>query len=182
MASPMRQAWSGRNASDSRSCSAARCTSASSAQKWLRRRMPLRDGRIAKATGSSGGIARVASTSKVPISAAGNGSSQHRQRLARANGANSERRRLSSILQRPISGTARRPVQPPTIHGSSCQSPRVQRCRRLTTTSKRDGGSSTTSTSEASPARAKTPSNRSWLSSSFSPTRPASDASKASTS
>ena len=55
---------------------------------------------------------------------------------ARTAGADSVRRRLSSIFQRPIAGIARaRRSAPasrprPKIHGSNCQSPRAQRCWR----------------------------------------------------
>ena len=37
---------------------------------------------------------------------------------------------MSSIFQRPTAGTARDPVQCPNTQGSSCQSPRIQRCWR----------------------------------------------------
>ena len=63
------------------------------------------------------------------------GSSQHRPKLTKVNGASSERRRLSSIFQRPTHGTARRPIPSANTKGRSCQSPRVQRCWRLATTS-----------------------------------------------
>ncbi len=49
-------------------------------------------------------------------------------------GADNVRRRLSSIFQRPISGSALEPRLPrdasprPKIQGSNCQSPRAQRC------------------------------------------------------
>ena len=58
-----------------------------------------------------------------------------------AAGADSERRRLSNIFQRPIAGTKRAllrapvPVARPSIHGSNCQSPRAQRCWRAAATS-----------------------------------------------
>jgi hypothetical protein len=56
-------------------------------------------------------------------------------------GAISVRRRLSNIFQRPANGTLARPASPepsrprPRIHGSSCQSPRAQRCWRAAATS-----------------------------------------------
>ena len=64
---------------------------------------------------------------------AGSGESVQAARSVRtAEGAESVRRRLSSIFQRPRNGTpaARRP----TIHGRSCQSPRAQRCWRSAAT------------------------------------------------
>ena len=50
-------------------------------------------------------------------------------RVRKAAGADSVRRRLSSIFQRPITGIPLR-----RIHGSSCQSPRAHRCSRATAT------------------------------------------------
>jgi hypothetical protein len=62
---------------------------------------------------------------------------------ARLAGADSERRRLSSIFHRPMSGIRPCPrlcvAAPaslrPKIQGSSCQSPRTQRCWRNDATS-----------------------------------------------
>jgi hypothetical protein len=54
-------------------------------------------------------------------------------------GAETDRRRLSSIFQRPMAGTSARSARlrrgpEPRIHGSNCQSPRVQRwCRKAAT-------------------------------------------------
>ena len=89
-----------------------------------------------------------------------------------AAGADSVRRRLSSIFQRPIAGIAQlRPVDLPTIgqrpkiHGSklpvAARPAVVARGGDVVA----GGNSSTTSISEARPARANMPSNRSWLSS-----------------
>ena len=55
-------------------------------------------------------------------------------------GPESVRRRLSSIFQRPIAEDCRAPItrggsRRPKIHGSSCQSPRAQRCWRAAATS-----------------------------------------------
>ena len=70
-----------------------------------------------------------------PPAPAGIGNSQLEQSASSVTGATSERRRLSSILNRPISGTDCRRFDSPMIHGNSCQSPRVQRCWRLDATS-----------------------------------------------
>ena len=64
------------------------------------------------------------------------GASQATARVATASGAESVRRRLSIIFQRPIAGRDRRASRRcasrarPRIHGRSCQSPRAQRCWR----------------------------------------------------
>jgi len=50
-----------------------------------------------------------------------------------AAGAESVRRRLSNIFQRPMAGI--RPLPRSNIHGSNCQSPRAQRCWRAAATS-----------------------------------------------
>jgi len=135
MASLMRQAWSGRNARFNRVCEAAMRRSPSSRCRWLCALTPLRDGSSVKHSGRKPGIASAPSTSKVPITAAGSDSIQHRASASRLSGASSERRRLSSILKRPMMGNAWGPRRAPKIHGSSCQSPRVQRCWRLPDTS-----------------------------------------------
>ena len=60
--------------------------------------------------------------------------------VATASGADSVRRRLSTIFQRAMPGMeprVRRPVASrarPRIHGRSCQSPRAQRCSRAAAT------------------------------------------------
>src|ERR1700754_2868642 len=82
-------------------------------------------------------------------------------------GATRLRRRLSEIFQRAISGSGLRLVWPLAfgVRGNNqrmiCQSPRVQRCRRLAYASYEDGYSSRTSISVVSAARANNDSNKS---------------------
>ena len=59
--------------------------------------------------------------------------SRPRRRVRSAHGAESVRRRLSIIFQRPSSGHAA-PRAGPRIQGRSCQSPRAQRCWRSVAT------------------------------------------------
>ena len=82
-----------------------------------------------------------ASTNVVQIKGEANGSVQPAIKVRKAAGANSVRRRLSSIFHRPIRGIGARIAIAaasracPMIHGSNCQSPRAQRCWRTTATS-----------------------------------------------
>jgi len=145
--------------------------------------------------GSIGGVAIVAIMNAVHIAAGHIGSVHPAIMAISVTGACSVRRRLSIIFQRPSDGIDDRPsrggevaasaLEPcarPNIHGSSCQSPRAHRCCLAAATSYREGNSSTSSTSDANPARAKVPSKRSWLKSVLSGTRSASAASNTSTS
>ena len=78
----------------------------------------------------------VASTNVVQITGEANGSVHPAIKVINAAGADSVRRRLSSIFQRLIGGIGARIRSPlasrawPRIHGSNCQSPRAQRCWR----------------------------------------------------
>jgi hypothetical protein len=92
--------------------------------------MRARRGTIAASTGNSVAAAIVDTTKPVQTSAACSGSIHPAASAARLAGADSERRRLSSIFQRPSAGSPG-----PKIHGKSCQSPRVQRCWRAAATS-----------------------------------------------
>ena len=74
-------------------------------------------------------------------------------------GADRERRRFSIIFQRASAEMLRQ--YRPQIQGSSCQSPRTQRCERMSATPVCDGNSSNSSTSLTNPQRAKVPSRRS---------------------
>ena len=82
------------------------------------------------------GRAMVSTTKTVQTSAAGSGSVQPASSATIAAGGDNVRRRLSNIFQRPIAGRLLRsarspcPCTRPRIHGSSCQSPRAQRCWR----------------------------------------------------
>ena len=138
-----------------------------SARRWLRALTPARRGTRAAKIGSSAGTPIANTTKAVQTSAALPGNIHPASSAAILAGADNVRRRLSNIFHRAISGNLRRPrVAPaasplPKIHGSSCQSPRAQRCWRAAATSYLAGNSSTTSISETRPARAKTPSKRS---------------------
>ena len=77
-------------------------------------------------------------------------------------GGTSERRRLSSIFHRFSGVTDQRRGW--AMKGSSCQSPRVQRCRRESATSGCTGAPSRRATSPTEAQRSSAPSNRSWLS------------------
>ena len=139
IASVMSQAWWARNVMTKVICSTASPKSSASARRWLCATMPDRRGAISANTGSNVGKAIVASTNRVQLSAAGSGSSQPANSAMTMAGAESVRRRLSSIFQRPSSGSDLRPrrvASPrPKIHGSNCQSPRAQRWLRAAATS-----------------------------------------------
>ena len=155
-----------------RSARSASQTSAPSARRWLRAVIPgasRHDRRRAPAAASAARSSAGRSRSRRPRPAAA--ASSPRPARATLAGADSERRRLSSIFQRPISGSAlrcRSPAQRRRDRGSTAAAASrrapsgagARRRRRSAT-----GNSSTTSMSETRPARAKMPSNRSWLSS-----------------
>ena len=107
----------------------------------------------------------VESTNAVQITGEANGSVHPAIKVRKAAGADSVRRRLSSIFQRLIGEIEARTRPPlvsracPMIHGSNCQSPRAQRCWRAPRPHSAD--SSKNSISVTSPARAKMPSKRS---------------------
>jgi hypothetical protein len=88
---------------------------------------------MAPTMGIKVGTAIVARMNAVQTSACSNGSNQPASKARTEAGADSVRRRLSNIFQRPIDGMAQRlpfatAVGPcPRIHGRSCQSPRAQR-------------------------------------------------------
>ena len=87
------------------------------------------------------------------------------------------RRRLSRIFHRdsPESGLAALPRSVGTRlpnQEAICQSPRIQRWRRLMSASSREGTPSNSSTSLTRPLRAKQPSIRSWLNTRLSGNRP----------
>ena len=134
MASPARHASSGRKAIDRAARCAARLVSVAKAPKWLRKRT-LALGTNANSIGMNAGIAMEAIINRTARAARGGGSNQLAPNPQSVNCASSERRRLSSILPRPTAGTASGDVSVPKIHGSSCQSPRVQRCWRRAATS-----------------------------------------------
>ena len=72
--------------------------------KWLRFEIPRRCGIKPIKTGKSGGMAMVASTNDVQITGEANGSVQPPTKVKKAAGADSVRRRLSSIFQRLMAG------------------------------------------------------------------------------
>ncbi|MNO76372.1 hypothetical protein D3C76_674440 [compost metagenome] len=85
---------------------------------------------------SIGRVSSKASRASVQASGVALASQPHSSRVSSAAGSRL-RRRLSKIFQRDkaLSGLSARPWVPVcsqgTSHGSSCQSPRIQRCRRL---------------------------------------------------
>ncbi len=100
---------------------------------------PRRQWRMAANTGNNTGNAIVVSTNAVQASAAFSGSNHPATSARTLAGADSVRRRLSSIFHSPISGSESLPgpaASPrPRIHGSNCQSPRAQRWLRAAATS-----------------------------------------------
>ena len=92
-------------------------------------------------TGRMVGSATVSRTKPVQTSAAEGGRVHPANSATIAAGADRVRRRLSNIFQKPIAvrGLAlprvTRPFTRPSIQGSSCQSPRAQRCWRAAATS-----------------------------------------------
>ncbi len=74
------------------------------ARKWLRFEIPRRCGISPVKTGKRGGIAMAASTNVVQITGEANGSVHPAIKVKKAAGADSVRRRLSSIFQRLIGG------------------------------------------------------------------------------
>ena len=98
-------------------------------------------GSRAAITGRIVGRATVSRTKPVQTSAAGSGRVHPASSATNAAGADKVRRRLSNIFQKPIAVTAleascvRLPFTRPSIQGSSCQSPRAQRCWRAAATS-----------------------------------------------
>ncbi len=114
-----------------------------SARRWLRQVTVERRGMMALSSGCKVGIASAKMMKAHHCMAAPAGRVQPATSAARLAGADSERRRLSSIFHKPINGmrawprpcvaapTSRRPK----IHGNNCQSPRTQRCWRSEATS-----------------------------------------------
>ena len=89
--------------------------------------MPEVRGHTPMNAGSSGGRARIASTKAVQSAGDAPGQAQPHTRVRNAAGMDSVRRRLSIIFQRLTGERRSRRIQ-----GSSCQSPRAQRCCRAT--------------------------------------------------
>ena len=102
--------------------------------------MPECRGTSAAITGRSVGNATVSRAKPVQTSAAGRGSVHPASSATMTAGEDRVRRRLSNIFHQPIAGTGlalscARPLTRPSSHGSSCQSPRAQRCWRADATS-----------------------------------------------
>src|SRR5580658_9464838 len=122
-------------------CDAPSDKSDSTSRKWLRLETPLSREFSPTKKGISAGIEIVARTKRVHIQGDTCGTSHPVIMTSSMNGAESVRRRLSSIFQRLIAGieilrrsSFDRPPRP-KIHGSNCQSPRAQRCCRAAATS-----------------------------------------------
>ena len=126
IASVISQAWYASSVVTNVVCEAARARSRPTARTWLRLEIPRPRGMAPVSTGSSVGSPMVATTNAVHIAGPPAGSVQPTASVSSAAGADSVRRRLSSIFQRPMAGIERDPEA--KIHGSSCQSPRAHRC------------------------------------------------------
>ena len=100
---------------------------------------------------SSAGKASAASTKPVNMACGALGMDQPATNRKKAQGADSDRRKLSSIFHRPSSGIPL-PLGP-QIQGNNCQSPRTQRCCRDAATSVCEGNSSKNSMSLTSAQR-----------------------------
>ena len=103
------------------------------ARRWLRFEIPSRRGTIPARNGRRAGSVIIARTDPLQSAAGIRGKVHPPSKARRVAGADSVRRRLSIIFQRPINGIALRAGWPlesrprPRIHGRSCQSPRAQR-------------------------------------------------------
>src|SRR2546428_12206555 len=118
--------------------------------------MPRLRGITTVRIGTSVGSAIVVRTNAVHTTGDAAGSVHPTTKVRKVAGADSVRRRLSIIFHRPINGIGR--WEPyPTIHGSSCQSPRAHRCWRGGAAPPRDGARPQTSILLAPPAPAAKP-------------------------
>src|SRR6266571_9480433 len=99
-------------------CETAWKTSRPTARRWLRLEMPRFLGISPLKAGRNAGTAMVGRTKRVHVAGEVPRMAHAPVNVRKALGADRERRRLSAIFQRPISGTRAR-----RIHGSSCQSP-----------------------------------------------------------
>ena len=134
IASVISHAWYAINVMVKPICDAPSDRSERRSRKWLRLEMPLSREFNPTRKGINEGIAIVASTKRVHIQGDTCGTIHPANMSSSMQGAESVRRRLSSIFQRLIAGieTLRRSSLEsppcPKIHGKSCQSPRAQRC------------------------------------------------------
>src|SRR2546422_6717629 len=116
--------------------------------------MPRLRGITTVRIGTSVGSAIVVRTNAVHTTGDAAGSVHPTTNVRKVAGADSVRRRLSIIFHRPINGIGR--WEPyPTIHGSSCQSPRAHRCWRAAGGPECGWAGSDSSRFVARPARAK---------------------------
>ena len=129
IASPITHAWCASIVIVRPICDAASTMSRPTARAWLRFEIPRPRGITPPSTNNDAGTAIVATTNALHTAGDPPGTSQATSSVSTAARAESVRRRLSSIFQRPITGTRR-----PRIHGRSCQSPRPQRCWRAVAT------------------------------------------------
>ena len=130
IASPIHQARSARSPSVNAHCRHAIHRSWRSARRSLaRRRCPVRSV-TTMYTGSSDGSPIPTISTAVHHAAMAAGSIQPSTSAASVVSGISVRRRLSTIFQPPSSD-----IRPGRSHGTSCQSPRAQRCSREATTS-----------------------------------------------
>src|SRR5271157_1052185 len=134
IASDINHAWYASIVTVMAVCEAPSEKSESVARKCDRLEIPRRGGLIPIMNDSNAGSAIVARMKRAHTEGEADGNRQAATSTHIAVGADEERRRLSSIFQRPIKvmpGESPLPaatVQRPKIQGSSCQSPRTQRC------------------------------------------------------
>ena len=123
MASLMSHAWYASLVAVTPMCETAKTTSRPTARTWLRLEMPRLRGMMPPSTGKMAGPAMVARMNALHTAGEVPGTTHATRSVRKAVGADMVRRRLSSIFQRPIIGRRVR-----RMYGSSCQSPRAQRC------------------------------------------------------
>ena len=180
MASAISQAWCASRVTESNTCPVANRIFSPKPRSCWNQRSPRNNATKLSRSATSAGTASAVTTSATHMPCGALGNAHERTSSMSAAGADSVRRRLSNIFQRPMAEISR-PCDP-SIQGSSCQSPRAQRCCRAAATPTWEGKSSNTSTSLTNAQRANMPSNKSWLNNRLGGTRPASARSKASTS
>ena len=118
----------------SRACNSAPPRSEKTLAKWTRARIPGCRADADASTGDTLGSAIVPRKNRVHTSAASNGSAQPASNARTQVRGVTDRRRLSTIFQRPLAGIFAgmcrvfpRSALQPRIQGSNCQSPRAQR-------------------------------------------------------
>ena len=159
IASVINQAWCANKVIANKTCPVANSSFSAKLRNAGSQRLVCSSTTALSSSASNAGIASAVTTSASHTNCGERGNAQDKTSTSSAAGAESVRRKLSNIFQRPIAVISR--PRDPNIQGRSCQSPRAQRCCRAAATSTWDGKSSNTSTSLTNAQRAKLPSNRS---------------------